>query len=74
MGTSPIKEDNSSSNKHRRTESIICNEKFKEWNMPDYDVFRLSKIIVKQPKLKPLVHNNLYVKRMQRSSKIQACK
>ncbi|OMJ84817.1 hypothetical protein SteCoe_14005 [Stentor coeruleus] len=74
MGNSPVKENNiNNNNRHRRTISIGCSEKFKEWNMPDYEILRLSRILVKQPRLKPLVHNDLYLKRMQRSSQIQTC-
>jgi hypothetical protein len=58
--------------KHKRSIAIACKDNFEEWNLPDYEIFRLSKVKNAQPELKPLAKNDLYLKRIRRL-KTQAC-
>ncbi|OMJ75430.1 hypothetical protein SteCoe_25436 [Stentor coeruleus] len=57
---------------HNRSIAIACKDNFEEWNLPDYEIYRLSRVRITQPKLKPLAKNDLYIKRIQRFG-AQAC-
>lgn len=59
--------------RHRRTTELPNKEEILDWNLPDYDTLRLSKIRINQPVLKPLGGNNLYIKRMQGFVQTQVC-